>query len=92
MSLDGVIESPQQWSFTLLQRPRQSDDVPFATLNNTIKKLVVSDSLRSAEWQNTSTIGDADMEALKAKGMETSISPAAAHWCGTGFSAASSTT
>jgi dihydrofolate reductase len=40
----------------------------FATLNNAIKKLVVSDSLRSAEWQNTSIIGDADMEELKAKG------------------------
>jgi dihydrofolate reductase len=48
--------------------PRQSDDVPFATLNNTIKKLVVSDSFRSAEWQNTSIIADADMEELKAKG------------------------
>jgi dihydrofolate reductase len=48
--------------------PRQSDDGPFATLNNTIKKLVVSERLRSAEWQNTSIIGDADMEELKAKG------------------------
>lgn len=47
--------------------PRQSDDVPFATLNNTIKKLVVSDSLRSAEWQNTSIISDSDMEELKLK-------------------------
>lgn len=80
MSVDGVIESPQDWSspfFSDRMRrdltsrlesasamvlgrvtyeefaafwPRQSDDVPFATLNNTMKKLVVSDSLASAEW------------------------------------------
>jgi dihydrofolate reductase len=98
MSLDGVIESPEQWSSPFFSDeigrdltsrlesasamvlgrvtyeefaafwPRQSDDVPFATLNNTVKKLVVSDSLRSAEWQNTSIIGDADMEELKATG------------------------
>jgi dihydrofolate reductase len=66
MSLDGVIESPQQWSSPFFSDrmgrdltsrlesasamvlgrvtyeefaafwPRQSDDVPFATLNNTI--------------------------------------------------------
>jgi dihydrofolate reductase len=48
--------------------PRQSDDVPFATLNNTIEKLVVSDSLGSADWQNTRIISDAEMEELKANG------------------------
>jgi dihydrofolate reductase len=48
--------------------PRQSDDVPFATLNNTIEKLVVSDSLRSAEWQNSRIVGEAEMQALKARG------------------------
>jgi dihydrofolate reductase len=48
--------------------PQQTDDVPFATLNNTIKKLVVSETLQSAEWQNTSVISDADMQELKAKG------------------------
>jgi|SRR5215216_528515 len=97
MSLDGVIESPEQWSSPFFSDemgrdltsrlesaaamvlgrvtyeafaafwPRQSDDVPFATLNNTITKLVVSESLRSAEWQNTSIIGDDDMKELKAK-------------------------
>lgn len=97
ISLDGVIESPEQWSSPFLSDelgrdlssrlesasamvlgrvtyeefaafwPRQSDDVPFATLNNTIKKLVVSDTLQSAEWQNTSIISDPEMEELKAK-------------------------
>jgi dihydrofolate reductase len=97
VSLDGVIESPEQWSSPFFSDemgrdltsrlesasamvlgrvtyeefaafwPRQSDHVPFATLNNTIKKLVVSHSLTSAEWQNTSVIGDDDMEELKAE-------------------------
>jgi len=77
MSLDGVIESPEEWSSPFFSDemgrdltsrlesasamvlgrvtyeefaafwPRQTDDVPFATLNNTIKKLVVSHSLGS---------------------------------------------
>jgi hypothetical protein len=35
MSLDGVVEAPEKWD----------DSVPFATLNNSIRKYVISSSL-----------------------------------------------
>jgi dihydrofolate reductase len=36
--------------------PNQPDDAPFATLNNTIRKYVVSSSLGAANWANTTII------------------------------------
>jgi dihydrofolate reductase len=86
ISLDGVVESPDQWHFPyfdddmgaavgaaftttdaiLMGRvlyeewaaywPEHADQ-PFGDVINPIKKYVVSDSLRSADWQNTELIG-----------------------------------
>jgi len=45
--------------------PTQADDVPFATLNNTIRKYVVSRTIQHPEWQNTTVISDVDVRDLK---------------------------
>jgi dihydrofolate reductase len=98
VSLDGVIEAPEQWSSPFFSEemghdlesrlesaaarvlgrvtyeefaafwPQQPAHTPFARLNNTIKKLVVSHTLRGAAWENTTVIGDADMAEFKATG------------------------
>jgi dihydrofolate reductase len=86
MSLDGVVESPEQWQLPyvndemgqavgaqlaesdtlLLGRrtyqefaafwPYQPSDAPFAEQMNTIPKLVVSTTLDTLEWKNSSLI------------------------------------
>jgi dihydrofolate reductase len=86
ISLDGVVESPDQWHFPyfddemgaavgagfattdamLMGRllydewsaywPGHADD-PFGDVINSMKKYVVSDSLETAEWQNTEVLG-----------------------------------
>jgi dihydrofolate reductase len=48
--------------------PRQSSDVPFADLNNRIRKYVVSSTLDHADWRNSSVIGADDLTLLKAGG------------------------
>jgi dihydrofolate reductase len=85
ISLDGVVESPDQWHFPyfddemgaavgaglatadamLMGRvlydewaaywPEHADE-PFGDVINAMQKYVVSDSLESAEWQNTEVI------------------------------------
>ncbi len=85
ISLDGVVESPDQWHFPyfdddmgaavsagfatadamLMGRvlyeewaaywPEHGDD-PFGEVMNSMKKYVVSNSLQSAEWQNSELI------------------------------------
>jgi dihydrofolate reductase len=86
MSLDGVVESPEQWQLPyfneemgravgaqmaesdtlLLGRrtyqefaafwPNQPSDAPFAEQMNTVPKLVVSTTLDTPEWKNSSVI------------------------------------
>jgi len=93
ISLDGVVESPDQWHFPyfddemgdavgagfattgaiLMGRvlydewapywPGHADE-PFGDVINSIQKYVVSDTLRTAEWQNTEVIGG-DVAARK---------------------------
>jgi len=85
ISLDGVVESPDQWSFdhfdegmmiemqsqldaqdtVLLGRVTYqewasywptSEDEPFASYINNIPKYVISSTLKSADWNNTTLI------------------------------------
>lgn len=86
MSLDGVMESPEQWAFPyandeveevnhagmaasdtlLLGRvtyqefaaywPNQSSDVPIAAYINTVPKVVVSTTLHTVAWRNSTLI------------------------------------
>ncbi|MEV4139331.1 dihydrofolate reductase family protein [Dactylosporangium sp. NPDC049742] len=88
MSVDGVVESPEQWHFPyydtamesavaaqlhqadtlLLGRatyevfaghwPHQGNDVLFAKRLNSLPKLVVSTTLNTVEWQNSTLIRD----------------------------------
>ena len=99
ISLDGVVESPDQWHFpyfndemgaavgigfasadaVLMGRVLydewaaywpQNADQPFGDVINDIQKYVVSDSLETAEWNNTEIInGDvaAKLSELKAR-------------------------
>ena len=99
ISLDGVVESPDQWHFpyfndemgaavgngfagadaVLMGRVLydewaaywpQNEDQPFGDVINAIQKYVVSDSLQSADWQNTEIVsGDAarQLRELKAQ-------------------------
>lgn len=85
ISLDGVVESPDQWHLSYFDEemgdavaagfatadallmgrvlydewanywPAHADE-PFADVMNSIKKYVVSDSLRTADWQNTEVV------------------------------------
>ena len=85
-SLDGVVESPDQWHFPYLDDemgeavgagfatadamlmgrvlydewaaywPQHADE-PFGDVMNSIKKYVVSNTLRSTEWQNSELVG-----------------------------------
>ena len=49
--------------------PRQGRDVPFAEINNRIRKYVVSGSLARADWQNSVLVKDLDgLAALRAHG------------------------
>ena len=99
ISLDGVVESPDQWHFPyfddemgaavaagfagtdaiLMGRvlydewsaywPEHADE-PFGDVMNSIKKYVVSNSLGSADWQNSEVVsGDiaAKLAAIKAE-------------------------
>lgn len=45
--------------------PTQPEDVPFAALNNTVQKFVVSDSLGEAKWQNSSVVRGSEVADLK---------------------------
>jgi dihydrofolate reductase len=97
ISLDGVVESPDQWHFpyfneemgaaigrgterfgsflmgrTLYEEwasywPNQGDDVPFASYINNVPKYVVSNTLDTAEWNNTAVVpGDpAELRQIK---------------------------
>ncbi len=86
ISLDGVVESPDQWHFPyfddemgaavgaglatadamLMGRvlydewaaywPEKADE-PFGDVMNSMKKYVVSNSLQSAEWENSEIVG-----------------------------------
>lgn len=98
MSLDGVVESPEQWQspyfndemgqavgaklsqadIMLLGRrtyeefakfwPNQSSEVPFADQMNTTPKLIVSTTLETVEWQNSTLLkGDLAHELTKLK-------------------------
>jgi dihydrofolate reductase len=98
MSLDGVVESPEQWQSPyfneemghavgskmaqadtmLLGRrtyeefakfwPNQSSEVPFADQMNTTPKLVVSTTLDTVEWQNSTLLrGDVAQELTRLK-------------------------
>jgi dihydrofolate reductase len=98
MSLDGVVESPDQWHFQyfndemgaaigeamakadamLLGRvnyqqwadywPNQSDEHEFAGFLNNIPKYVVSNTLETATWNNTTLInGDVAAEIRRLK-------------------------
>lgn len=48
--------------------PRQGSDVPFADLNNRIRKLVVSRTTTEASWQNSSTVSAAALAERKSEG------------------------
>ena len=108
MSLDGVVDAPQDWHFPymddemaiavgagladsdtmLLGRstyeewagfwPNQPDGNPMATYFNTTPKLVVSTTLDSLDWQNSTLIdGDVEVAVSEAKeqpGMDIAIS------------------
>jgi dihydrofolate reductase len=93
VSLDGVVERPDQWHFPyfddemgqtvgegmastdtmLLGRrtyeefasywPNQPSDVPPADSMNNTPKIVVSDSLATAEWQNSRIVRGQDLAA-----------------------------
>ena len=98
ISLDGVVESPDQWHFQyfneemgaaigaamakgdamLLGRvnyqqwadywPNQPDDEAFASVLNNIPKYVVSNTLETATWKNTTLInGDVAAEIRRLK-------------------------
>jgi dihydrofolate reductase len=98
ISLDGVVERPDQWHFSyfneemgevvgsgmaasdamLLGRttyeefagywPSQSNDVPGAEHMNSVQKVVVSTTLTSVEWQNSTLIrGNVAEELTKLK-------------------------
>jgi dihydrofolate reductase len=98
ISLDGVVERPDQWHFpyfndemgqavtdmtqncdaNLFGRktfeefasywPQQSDDVPFASHINNVKKYVVSNTITSTDWNNSEIIsGDVMAEIAKLK-------------------------
>jgi len=96
ISLDGVIEAPDQWHFDyfsdemgaivgagmdasdamLLGRvtyegfasywPQQGEDVPLAGRMNGVQKLVVSKSLETADWSNSTLLRDiTELAAIK---------------------------
>ena len=48
--------------------PKQNSNVPFADLNNGIRKYVVSKSHDHAEWNNSSIVTVDDLSNLKSKG------------------------
>ncbi len=48
--------------------PKQGKDVPFADLNNSIRKYVVSDSLKQADWNNSGVVQADDLVSLKSGG------------------------
>jgi dihydrofolate reductase len=116
ISLDGVVEAPDQWHFpyfsdemgsvvggafattdamlmgrVLYQEwssywPEHADQ-PFGDVINPIKKYVVSDSLRSAEWENTEVLGGdvaaqklADIKGQDGGDISMSGSPTTVRW------------
>jgi dihydrofolate reductase len=115
ISLDGVVESPDQWHFPyfdddmgaavgagfattdaiLMGRvlydewaaywPEHADE-PFGDVINSMKKYVVSDSLQSADWENTEVIsGDvaqklADLKAQDGGDITMSGSATTVRW------------
>jgi dihydrofolate reductase len=48
--------------------PRQGSDVPFADLNNRVRKLVVSRSVTEPDWHNSSAVGLEGLGRWKAEG------------------------
>ena len=115
ISLDGVVESPDQWHFPyfndemgdavsagfatadalLMGRVLYNDwaaywpehaDQPFGDVMNSIKKYVVSNSLQTAEWQNSEIIsGDVagkltEIKAQDGDDIAMSGSPTTVRW------------
>lgn len=48
--------------------PNQGHEVPFADLNNNVRKFVVSNTLDQADWNNSIVINVDDLTQLKSKG------------------------
>ena len=48
--------------------PKQGSDVPFADLNNGVRKYVVSRTLKQANWHNSTVVGIDDLTRLKSQG------------------------
>ena len=48
--------------------PRQGSAIPFADLNNRIRKCVVSRTLVQADWHNSTVVGMAELTQLKSRG------------------------
>ena len=48
--------------------PRQGSEVPFADLNNGVRKYVVSRTLKQADWRNSTVVGINDLTQLKSGG------------------------
>src|SRR6266536_720979 len=64
-TLDGVVESPEKWQFASYW-PHQPSETPFADYMNATSKLVVSTTLDTVEWQNSTLIsGDVVTELTK---------------------------
>jgi dihydrofolate reductase len=115
ISLDGVVESPDQWHFSYFNDEMgavvgggmatadaflmgrvlyeewaafwpENADQPFGDVINAIKKYVVSNSLQTAEWQNSEIInGDVarkltDLKAQDGGDIVMSGSPTTVRW------------
>ncbi len=48
--------------------PKQGHDVPFADLNNKVRKFVVSKTIDQADWNNSTIIGVDDLTELRLSG------------------------
>jgi dihydrofolate reductase len=116
ISLDGVVEAPDQWHFPYFSDEMgnvvgsafattdamlmgrvlyeewsaywpENADQPFGDVINPIRKYVVSDSLQSAEWENTEVLGGdvaaqklADIKAQDGGDISMSGSPTTVRW------------
>ena len=48
--------------------PHQGSEIPFADLNNGVRKYVVSRTLKQADWHNSTVVGIDDLTRLKSQG------------------------
>ena len=96
ISLDGVVESPDKWHFPYFNGEMGAAvgdafgtadaDEPFGDVINDIAKYVVSSTLESAEWNNTTVIGGdvagklADLKAQDGGDISMSGSPTLMRW------------